>query len=84
LKNNNPSPQWRVFSLACGEGHHIGSATRLDFTAQRIGGHGMKFLKYFALLALASVPLLIVERRKQASAPSVSDDDIFERELRVD
>lgn len=44
----------------------------------------MKFLKYLALLALASVPLLIVERRKQVSAPSVSDDDIFERDLRAD
>jgi hypothetical protein len=45
----------------------------------------MKFFKYLALLALASVPLLLIEKRK-ASTPVVvdSDDDIFERDLRAD
>jgi len=46
----------------------------------------MKLFKYIALLALASVPLLLIERKRRA-AVSVSnndDDDIFERELRVD
>lgn len=46
----------------------------------------MKLFKYLALLALASVPLLLMERRKKAVVPIATDedDDIFERELRVD
>lgn len=46
----------------------------------------MKFFKYFALFALASVPLLLIGKRKRALAPLANDDDddIFERELRVD
>ena len=46
----------------------------------------MKFFKYLAILALASVPLLLIEKKKKVTAtPSIdSDDDIFERELRVD
>ena len=46
----------------------------------------MKFLKYFALLALASVPLLLIDRKNNVAAGTtvVDDDDIFERELRVD
>jgi|DewCreStandDraft_4_1066084.scaffolds.fasta_scaffold112877_2 hypothetical protein len=46
----------------------------------------MKFFKYLALLALASVPLLLIEKRKRVAAPVINDDndDIFERELRVD
>lgn len=46
----------------------------------------MRFLKYFALLALASVPLLLIEKRRKVRAPLAADDtdDIFERELRAD
>ncbi len=46
----------------------------------------MKLFKFFALLALASVPLLLIEKKKQkAAAVAVeSDDDIFERELTTD
>lgn len=46
----------------------------------------MKFFKYLALIALASVPLLMIERRSQ-SVPvrsAVDDDDIFEQDLRVE
>ncbi len=43
----------------------------------------MKFVKYLALLALATVPLLLIEKKKkkQVEAATVTDDDIFEREL---
>ncbi len=45
----------------------------------------MKFFKYLALLALASVPLLLIEKKKQKAVVATdSDDDIFERDLRVD
>lgn len=48
----------------------------------------MKIFKYLALLALASVPLLLIERKRKAAvrvAPvAIDSDDIFERELRVD
>lgn len=45
----------------------------------------MKFFKYLALLALASVPLLLIEKKKQqVSVAADPDDDIFERDLRVD
>jgi hypothetical protein len=45
----------------------------------------MKFFKYLALLALATVPLLLIERKKQqAVIAAESDDDIFERDLRAD
>ncbi len=43
----------------------------------------MKFVKYIALLALATVPLLLIERKKKerAETTSVEDDNIFERDL---
>jgi hypothetical protein len=45
----------------------------------------MKFFKYLALIALASVPLLLIEKKKrQTPVAAESDDDIFERELRAD
>ncbi|MBI5472538.1 MAG: hypothetical protein HY961_09355 [Ignavibacteriae bacterium] len=45
----------------------------------------MKLFKYLALLALASVPLLLMEKKKQQSqAATESEDDIFERELTTD
>lgn len=46
----------------------------------------MKFFKFFALLALASVPLLLIEktRREPIRATDADDDDIFERDLRVE
>lgn len=45
----------------------------------------MKFFKYLAVLALAAVPLLLIEKKKhQESAAVDADDDIFERDLRVD
>lgn len=46
----------------------------------------MRLFKYLALLALASVPLLLIERKKKDVIPVATndDDDIFERELRVD
>lgn len=45
----------------------------------------MKLFKFLALLALASVPLLLIEKRKHQSPVVVdSDDDIFERDLRAD
>lgn len=48
-------------------------------------GDNMKFFKYLAVLALAAVPLLLIEKkRRQASAPVDADDDMFERDLRVD
>jgi hypothetical protein len=47
----------------------------------------MKFFKYLALLALASIPLMLIDKRKEGdhvAAVSSSDDDIFEHDLRVD
>lgn len=45
----------------------------------------MKFFKYLALLALASVPLLMVQKNAvKVPAGADSDDDIFERDLRVE
>lgn len=46
----------------------------------------MKFFKYLALLALASVPLLLIEKknRKAITATNSDDDDIFERELHAE
>jgi hypothetical protein len=44
----------------------------------------MKFVKYIALLALATVPLLLIDKKKRerVEATTVDDDDIFERELK--
>ena len=47
----------------------------------------MKFFKYLALLALASVPLMLIDKKKQeprVAPPSSSDDDIFEHDLQAD
>ncbi len=47
----------------------------------------MKFFKYLALLALASVPLMLIDKKKQEAriAPaSPPDDDIFEHDLQAD
>ena len=45
----------------------------------------MKFVKFLALLALASVPLLLIEKRKpQPSVVVDSDVNIFERDLRAE
>jgi hypothetical protein len=45
----------------------------------------MKIFKYLALLALASVPLLLIDRKKrEAEASREADEDIFEHDLRVD
>ncbi len=47
----------------------------------------MKFFKYLALLALASVPLMLIDKKKQevrVAAGSPVDDDIFEHDLRAD
>jgi hypothetical protein len=45
----------------------------------------MKLFKYLALLALASVPLLLIEKqKKQTPAPADVEDDIFERDLHAD
>ena len=46
----------------------------------------MKFFKYLALLALASVPLLLIEKTRDEAVvvADTDDDDIFERELRVE
>ncbi len=51
-----------------------------------VGRITMKLFKYLALLALASVPLLLIEKKKQkaAAVAAESDDDIFERELTTD
>lgn len=43
----------------------------------------MRFFKYLALIALATVPLMLIERKRREATPA-SDDDIFERDLRVD
>lgn len=42
----------------------------------------MKFFKYFALLTLAVVPLLLAEKKKEA--PVDQDDNIFDHELTTD
>lgn len=46
----------------------------------------MRLFKYIAFLALASVPLFLMERKRRPAVPDSNndDDDIFERELRVD
>ncbi|MEO8168039.1 MAG: hypothetical protein ABI623_07325 [bacterium] len=45
----------------------------------------MKFFKYLALLALASVPLMLIEKQEaRRPRPSTPDDDIFEHDLRAD
>ena len=47
----------------------------------------MKFFKYLALLALASVPLMLINKKKEETrvfAGSPTDDDIFEHDLRAD
>ena len=44
----------------------------------------MKLLKYFALLALATVPLLLIEKKRQQALSTDADDDIFERDLQSD
>lgn len=45
----------------------------------------MKFFKYLALIAIASVPLMLIERKRREAMPvPASDDDIFEHDLRVD
>jgi hypothetical protein len=44
----------------------------------------MKVLRFAALLALASIPLLLVKREKQKPAEVVESDHIFDAELSVD
>lgn len=47
----------------------------------------MKFFKYLALLALASVPLMFINKKEEETrvpADSSADDDIFEHDLHAD
>ncbi|MDH3252828.1 MAG: hypothetical protein OEM41_08550 [Ignavibacteria bacterium] len=44
----------------------------------------MRYLKYLALLALATIPLLIVKREFDQQSVSHDADDIFEYELTTD
>ncbi len=44
----------------------------------------MRYLKYLALLALATVPLLLVRKEYQQQSVSHDTDDIFEYELTTD
>ncbi|MBI4535219.1 MAG: hypothetical protein HY708_03000 [Ignavibacteriae bacterium] len=46
----------------------------------------MKFLKYFLILTLVSVPLLLIEKSKdrEVLANGVESDDIFDQDLNAD
>ena len=45
----------------------------------------MKFWKVAALIALATIPILLIEKKKRGAKPESGDpDDIFDRELTVD
>ena len=44
----------------------------------------MKLLKIAAIVALASLPILLMKKEKQATPVAVDTDEIFEHELRVD
>ena len=44
----------------------------------------MKLLKIAAIVALASLPILLMKRERQATPVAVDTDEIFEHELRVD
>lgn len=44
----------------------------------------MRFLKFAALLALASVPLLLLRKHRDLPVGGLESDAIFEQELTVD
>lgn len=45
----------------------------------------MRFWKVAALIALATIPLLLMEKKQRGAKPESGDpDDIFDRELTVD
>jgi len=44
----------------------------------------MKFLKIAALVALASLPILLMKKEKQEQPVAVDTDDIFDHELSVE
>jgi hypothetical protein len=45
----------------------------------------MKYWKFAAIIALATIPLLLINKKEKGLRPEVGDlDNIFDRELTVD
>jgi hypothetical protein len=61
---------------------HYTSVIRKQATL--LSGEFMKFLKYAVLIALATIPLLMVRKEYQQQASTANSDDIFDYELTTD
>jgi hypothetical protein len=68
----------------CFESHHA-DACSIIVQLQRLGGLAMKFWKIAALVALATIPLILLSQKKKVQEPVYADsDNIFENELSAD
>jgi hypothetical protein len=61
---------------------HYTSTVRQPATL--LSGEFMKFLKYAVLIALATIPLLMVRKEYQQQTSNANSDDIFDYELTTD